>query len=111
MSQAAKRTLPIRYFCEELGIKLPPTIMYVDNQAAKVIADNHYKLTEMSRHMAVRHLYIRELVQQRVIHLQWVPSPLNLSDCGTKALDADKFVDATDGVQGWTSNEDETESN
>ena len=69
------------------------------------------KLTEMSRHMAVRHLYIRELVQRRVFHLQWVPSPLNLLDCGTKALDADKFIDATDGVQGWTSNEDETESN
>ena len=103
MSQAAKRVLPVRYFCSEIGLELPPTIMYVDNQAAKTIAENHYRLTAMTRHMAIRHLYIRELVQLGVFVLVWVASALNLSDCGTKALDADKFNDATDDIQGWTS--------
>ena len=29
----------------------------------------------------------------------------------SKTLNADKFNDSTDGVHGWTTNEDETESN
>ena len=91
MSQAAKRVLPVRYFCGKICLELPPTIMYVNNQAARTIAKNHYKLTSMTRHMAIRHLYIRELVQLGVFVLVWVASALNISDCGTKALNADKF--------------------
>ena len=103
MFQAAKRVLPVRYFCGEIGLALPPTIMYVDNQAAKTIEQNHYKLTSMTRHMAIRHLYIRELVQLGVFVHVWEAWALNYSDLGTKVLDADKFNDTTDDIQGWTS--------
>ena len=41
--------------------------------------------------------------QLGVFVLVWVASALNLSDCGTKTLDAHKFNDATGDIQGWTS--------
>ena len=101
MTETAKRIIPIRRLLHELGLPDVPTPMYVDNQAAMAIANNHYKLAEMTRHMAVRHLYIRELVQKRIIRLVWVPSALNLADLGTKALDANRFSELGDEVLGW----------
>ena len=91
MSEGAKKTVAVRRMAANMKIKLPPTPMFVDNQAAKAIAENTHKLAELARYIAVRHLYVQELVRRRVIALVWVPSNENLADIGTKALDGVKF--------------------
>ena len=90
MSEGGKRIVAARRACASLGIELPPTPFFIDNQAAMAIAENSHKITELGRHIAVRHLYIQELVRRRMVKLEWVPSAENLADIGTKALDAVK---------------------
>ena len=73
------------------AFQLPSTVLYVDNTAAKTIAEHQFKLTELVRHIALRHLYVQELVRKRIVTLVWVPSAENPADLGTKALDSIKF--------------------
>ena len=91
MSEACKKAVMIRRFCKDLGLKLPSTLLHVDNTAAKAIAEHQFKLTELVRHIALRHLYVQELVRKRLVKLVWVPSAENPADLGTKALDSVKF--------------------
>ena len=66
-------------------------MLHCDNSAAKAISECQIKLTSLMRHIAVRHLYVRELVYKGVVVLKWVPSAENIADLGTKALDEKTF--------------------
>ena len=88
MSEAGKRIVPARRLMTDLGIALPPTPLCIDNAGAKAIAENQNTLSGLARHIAVRHLFIKELVRKRIVTLIWVPSRENLSDIGTKSLDS-----------------------
>ena len=63
-----------------------PAVLHADNAAAITVAEQQIMLTEVARHIAVRYLYIRELVGHRIITLVWVSSARNLADIFTKPL-------------------------
>ena len=91
MSEAAKKIVPARRLAKSVRLHLPPTVLHCDNSAAKAISECQIKLTSLMRHIAVRHLYVRELVYKGVVVLKWVPSAENIADLGTKALDEKTF--------------------
>ena len=49
-------------------------------------AEQQIMLTDIARHIAVRYLYIRELVGYGAVTIIWVSSSRNLADIFTKAL-------------------------
>jgi hypothetical protein len=63
-----------------------PATLHADNAAGIAVAEQQIMLTAIARHIAVRYLYIRELVGHRVITLAWVSSARNLADIFTKPL-------------------------
>ena len=62
------------------------TRIYIDNKSAIELCRT-LKSNNNVRHINVRINYIRELINQRVIELIFVPSELNVADALTKALD------------------------
>ena len=48
-------------------------------------------LTNVARHIAVRFLYVRELVGHGIVTMRWVSSARNIADIFTKALPATVF--------------------
>jgi hypothetical protein len=65
--------------------QLEPTKIYVDNKSAMDICRT-IKLSHKVRHVNVKVHYVRELINQRVIQLIFIPTQFNVADVLTKAL-------------------------
>ena len=64
--------------------------LYCDNMSAINISKNP---TQQSRtkHINIRHHFIRDLVEDKIVTLEHVATDNQLADIFTKALDANKF--------------------
>ena len=90
-STAATEAVHLRCLAEELGIgDTAPTDLYMDNREAIDVAYNpeHH---ERTKHIARRHFYIRECVENHRLRVPFVNSHDNLADFFTKPLNAKNF--------------------
>jgi hypothetical protein len=91
-SEAAKEAVYFRRFQEELGyFDAEPTKLAMDNQAGIAIAYNP-ELHAKTKHIARRHFFIRELVEQQRISVPFVNAIDNWADFFTKALRPKQFT-------------------
>ena len=81
----------LRGLLSELGFQYQePTTLYADNQGAiAMVKDPKYH--KKTKHIAVRYHYTRELVQDGVIDLHWLPTVEMKADGLKKALPPTKF--------------------
>jgi len=90
-SQAACEIMYFRGLLSEMGEDMSkPTVLYVDNQGAVVLA-KHKSSCQRSRHIERRYLKIRELVAEGHIEVRYVATAENASDLLTKPLAKDLF--------------------
>jgi hypothetical protein len=85
---ATKEVLWIRGLLMELGMSnfIPsPSVIKVDNQAAMFIAQNQ-TTSERSKHMNIKHHFIRDYTEKGVIKLEYVNSKENTADLLTKNI-------------------------
>lgn len=83
---AAQEVLWARMLLTELGFaQLQPTVLFSDNQAAIAIAsdDVHHART---KHIDIRHHWIRQHIREGNLELQWVASAEQEADILTKPL-------------------------
>ena len=77
----------IRQLLNELYIcyQNEPTILNIDNQAAIAISENdvHHART---KHIDIRHHFVRESIKNKEIQLKWVNTQNQLADIFTKGL-------------------------
>ena len=86
LSEAAKDCVHFQAFSDEVcPPALRPMPLATDNQAARDLAYNpeHH---ERTKHIARRHFYVRELVEDHVLRVPFVRSHDNLADFFTKHL-------------------------
>lgn len=74
----------------EYNIAQNTMILYCDNLSAINISKNPIQHSR-TKHIDIRHHYIRELVEDNVIKLEHVTTEMQLADIFTKALDANQF--------------------
>ena len=101
-SEAGKEAVSTGNLSGELGEHDgSPIDLYVDNKAAIDLAYNpeHHQKT---KHIARRHFYVRELVEDHVIRVPFVSSTENLADFFTKALDGKTFFAMRDQIMNVT---------
>jgi hypothetical protein len=82
----------IRQLLEELSFKQQqPSILISDNQAAIAISENdvHHHRT---KHIDIRHHFIRDSIKQKEIQVKWIQSEQQLADVLTKGLAKNKFI-------------------
>ena len=90
VSEGAKDLLHVYQLLDELvEVKLPLIIM-IDNQSTISLLENPVN-NKRSKHMWVRHLWIREQVQSGLVELHYVRSDENVADYLTKPLTGEKF--------------------
>lgn len=92
LSHATREAIWLRNELGELGIVQDgPTPVYVDNQgtiAFSKLQDFHGR----SKHIDVRHHFVRECIARGDIEVSYVPTAENLADIFTKALPRERFV-------------------
>ncbi|KAG5461063.1 MAG: hypothetical protein BJ554DRAFT_6802 [Olpidium bornovanus] len=77
---------------------LAPQLLYMDNQGAEEIANDPVRLSKRSKHMELRHLYVRECVSKQLIKIQHVASAENLAVGFTKRLRTPAFLSWRDQI-------------
>ena len=97
-SEAAKEATYLRDFLGELGFgDEEPTPLGMDNQAGRDLAYNpqHHPRT---KHIARRHFFIREKVEDHTLVVPFVRTVDNLADFFTKPLGAKTFFPMRDAI-------------
>ena len=91
LSEAAKDCVYFQAFCDEVDPPAHrPLTLACDNQAARDLAYNpeHH---ERTKHVARRHFFVREVVEDHAIRVPFVRSHDNLADFFTKHLTPKHF--------------------
>ena len=91
LSEAAKDCLYFQKFCDEIDPPAPrPMTLATDNTAARDLSYNpeHH---ERTKHIARRHFFIRDCVEEHALQVPFVCSHDNLADFFTKYLPPKRF--------------------
>lgn len=90
-ADAARQAIWLKLLLSDLGLDHPaPVPILNDNQGAIALSKNpvHHK---RSKHIALRHHFLREKVEDKSITLDHVPSAENIADLLTKSLPGPTF--------------------
>ena len=87
---AAKRLVFLNEVLKFFQGETPPAKLYMDNEGAIAIAHGIGR-TRRSKHIEVKHFYIRELIQNKKITLHSIDTHDNVADAMTKSLGKIKF--------------------
>lgn len=89
---AACEAIWLRRILNDLGFKQEePTVIYCDNKSAIHLSKNPV-LHSRSKHIELRYHFIREMVIQKEIDLQFCSTHDQLVDVLTKSLTKEKFA-------------------
>src|SRR5205814_4744190 len=95
LTEATKELIWIRNLLMELGYinnktdTKSPTDLYSDNQSAIALAKNPVSHAR-AKHIDIRHHFIREAIQDKIIWVQYIPTAEMTADSLTKALSREK---------------------
>ena len=90
---ATKEVIWLRRLLEELGFKqLEPTVINIDNDGARELANNQM-ISQRTKHIDIRHHFIRECIESNQVKLKACTSKVNTADVFTKALPRPKFIE------------------
>ena len=103
---AASEYLPfniwLRHFMEAQGYPLTSNIFHQDNQSAmKMEKNGRNSCTGNSRHIHIRHFFIKDQVDGKHLDIVYCPTLEMLADYYTKALQGQLFHRFRDVLMGW----------
>ncbi|CAL2260119.1 unnamed protein product [Prunus armeniaca] len=79
----------MRQMLEDYGLAQSCFLIYCDNMSAIDISKNPVQHSR-TKHIDIQHHFIRDLVEDKILSLEFVPSEKQLADILTKALDFQK---------------------
>src|SRR6204780_4605245 len=93
LTDATKELKWVRTLLAELGYSNgksdEPTELFLDNQGAIALAKNPVSHSR-AKHIDLRHHFVREAIQDRIIWVQYIPTAKMTADSLTKALGHEK---------------------
>ncbi len=85
LSQCASETIYLTQVLKDFGIDMKTTTVYEANLGAIKLAEN-WASTKRTKHIDVRHHYVRELVEKGIINIKYIRSEEQPADMLTKNL-------------------------
>ncbi|KAJ0392461.1 hypothetical protein P43SY_002015 [Pythium insidiosum] len=87
-----REVLWLRHLLTELGVlNMPPTVIYVDNQAAIAMAE-HSGYQSRAKHIDLRYHFVRDTIESGELETKYVRSKDQLADFMTKAMPTPQFT-------------------
>ena len=91
-SAASKEAVWLRILLSDLfSSKLEPTVIHCDNQSCIKLTENPM-FHDKSKHIEMRYHYVWDIIQKKVLSIQYVPTAKQTADISTKPLCLTKFV-------------------
>lgn len=104
LSECAKEAVYLQRFVRELGFnELANLDIMCDNRSSLKLAENPV-FHSRSKHIDIRHHYVREVLQDKEIGVRYIPSEEQVADFLTKALSKPKHLKCmtSSGIDGVT---------
>ena len=98
MTEVAKQLCWICNKYKELGFKLSPLPLCIDNQGTMFLASNPAQ-EGRTKHIHIPEHYIREAVELEEIKLYYIPTNLQFADIFTKNLGKQKFQEGRNALR------------
>jgi hypothetical protein len=70
--------------------EMDPTTIHCDNQSCVKLFEN-FVFHDRSKHIEIKYHYMRDMVQRKTIHMQYLPAHEQIADIFTKPLVKTKF--------------------
>jgi hypothetical protein len=70
--------------------EMDPTTIHCDNQSCVKLSENHV-FHDRSKHIEIKYHYIRDMVQRKTVHVQYLPTHEKIENIFTKPLAKTKF--------------------
>jgi len=90
MAEAAKEALWLRTFLRELGFEGGPMPVRGDNQGALKLAESE-EYHRRTKHIDVRFRFLRDVVENGSLHLEYVTTEDNVADALTRTFFRQRF--------------------
>jgi hypothetical protein len=91
LTAAAREGQHLCKTAKDFQVGRTPVLIRVDNQAAMASAKD-FRVSQRRKHIATKHFYIRDLIEDGVYRLKYIPSKDNLADILTKPLKPTAFI-------------------
>jgi hypothetical protein len=70
--------------------EVDPAIIHCDNQSCVKLSENHV-FHDRSKHLEIKYHYIKDMVQRKSVHVQYLLTHEQIADIFTKPLAKTKF--------------------
>jgi hypothetical protein len=90
-----------RDFLTNQGYNMPPARVYQDNQSAIALEEKGTSSSERTRHVHIRHFWVRDRIESGDIQVAYLPTDLMIADILTKPLQGDKFIEMRNQLLNW----------
>ena len=92
LANGVQQSLWIKNLLNELNIGVGQSFLIKEDNQACISIGNNLEHNSRTKHIDIKHHFIRDRIQSGEIKLEYVPSKHMLADIFTKALPRDKFV-------------------
>ena len=86
LANAAGQAMSIKQFLEEITKETWRINVHCDNAAVIAVANKPAYNRQRTKHIDIKHHYVRELIERKEIYLSWVSTDQQLADIFTKPL-------------------------
>ena len=90
VGSCCSRLLWIKKLLSDYGISQDTMVVYCDNFSAIDISKNPVQHSK-TKHIEIRYHYIRDLVERKIVALEYIPIERQNADIFTKPLDRSEF--------------------
>ena len=91
MSVAVREAVWLRKLLADLfDHEMDPIIIHCDNQSYVKLSENPV-FHDRSKHIEIKYHYIKDMVQRKAVHVQYLPTHEQIADIFTKLLAKTKF--------------------
>lgn len=91
LGSCCTQLLWMKHMLADYGMNSNPLLVHCDNQSAINISKNPV-MHSKTKHIAIRYHFVRDLVEAKIVVIEYVSSARQLADIFTKALDLNTFV-------------------
>ena len=79
---------------------LRPMMLFQDNQSTIRLFEREMATNEMSKHIETKYFNVKDLVERRLVKVDYVPTNLMVADILTKAVQGENFATLRDVLLG-----------
>jgi hypothetical protein len=101
LSVAVREAVWLRKLLTDLfDHEMDPIIIHCDNQSCVKLSENPV-FHDRSKHIEIKYHYIRDMVQRKAVHVQYLPTHEQIADIFTKPLAKTKFEYFRERLAWW----------